>query len=260
MKNGFCKVVVVAAAIAVSSCGGGRGGDDAADSDSVSVSASVGEAEVLSPDLAWKELSGPVESVVLFSSGAGGGQVNTADSLSFDQTGRLGSVCSYIMEGTRRRTLMSAVLRYDENGDGASDNAGDGMRLLVGRDGAGRIVRYVYERADGGESDGAYSEQYSYDEQGRVASVTLSGWEFFSRTVYGYDERGRIVRAVVESSGPGYESSERCDYEYVDEDSYGNWTRREVKVRIAERSDESEDESVESTADRTERRRIHYRR
>lgn len=258
----YCKNIMVIAGCVLlcAACACGRGKSGGTDSDSVCYRES-GEEVVSSPDLAFKELSGPVKSAVLEFFSLDNPDEISADSVSYDDEGRVRGLVSYYRSG-RDRTLVSDF-RFDYTSEGealpAPDRvAGGTLEARIGRDGLGRIVDFVCELSEDPENgdERAYREEYSWDEYDRLRSYELTGWEWTARTTYSYDAQGRRSKAVTVSSDIGFESTDTQTYSYKAFDSHGNWTEREVKV-----VSEQDEDGVKSrhTSVRIERRRIHYR-
>lgn len=102
---------------------------------------------------------------------------------------------------------------YSFSSDGALTSTDQGDIVSLERDNQGRLSKYVYNR------DGSYN-QYEYDAQGRVSRKnTDNGY-----SAYEYDSNGLIVKNTEKY----LYSLSWIDYQYLDFDDHGNWTKRIV--------------------------------
>lgn len=102
---------------------------------------------------------------------------------------------------------------YSFSPDGALTTTDQGDIVSLERDHQGRLSKYVYNR------DGSYN-QYEYDAQGRVSRKnTDNGY-----SAYEYDSNGLIVKNTEKY----LYSLSWIDYQYLDFDDHGNWTKRIV--------------------------------
>lgn len=102
---------------------------------------------------------------------------------------------------------------YSFSSDGTLTSTDQGDIVSLERDNQGRLSKYVYNR------DGSYN-QYEYDAQGRVSRKnTDNGY-----SAYEYDSNGLIVKNTEKY----LYSLSWIDYQYLDFDDHGNWTKRIV--------------------------------
>ena len=211
MKGIKLLLVACASFLVFAECGNGQNQNEK-DKETVKA-ASV----TVSPDLTYWDLQGPVKH---------------CDKVEFDRQGTMVSIDEY-----DPFTLDQAYRDLDENED---------------------FVEYT---------------KWERDEEGYIASITgMEGMSEFTwnegrvvradgfeegtvwRTDFEYDAEGRLVRLVEYMGGFEDEDDElplwsTTEYNYLEFDSHGNWTRRAVKVVIAD---------VESTEDYEETRTIEY--
>lgn len=257
MKHPFYVFCAVVAAASFASCGSGGAG--ASDSDSVKAAEKADTLAMQTPDLAWKDLSGNVESCVLEYYDMSAPKDISADSVAFTPEGNVASMVSYsVWDGRKASTLDVSFLR-DSGGKElpAADRASEeGLVVSLERDGDGRIVSFSRNRPDGDYTESAYTEYYTWDEDGRPASFEINGAEWTTRVKYEYGADGRLAKSVAVSSEYDYEATDTQTYVYKAEDARGNWTEREVSV-VSEQDDEGRKTTTRSL--RVERRRIRYR-
>lgn len=257
-KNVIC-AAAGALALLAAGCGGGQ--KKAADSDSISEAQPTDTLALATPDLLWKELSGPVECCMMeFYDMAEPADVQ-ADSVAYNADGSLAALATFYTSGGRLVKVTDFQFSYDGGGNSvrAADKASSpdapmAVSLVRGRD--GEIVSWEYAPTKDVESDLAYTEDYSWNEFGLPKSRTINGWEWYSTTSYSYDDAGRRTKAVTKTSGIEYEATDTHTYRYTEIDDHGNWTEREVNV-ASEEDDEGHKTTHKSL--RVERRRIHYR-
>ena len=253
------KVLSHAAIILILASGCGQGRQDAAQADSDSIAEAVPEAETFStPDLVWKDLKGNVESVAtVYTSDEDPANVNS-DSIRFNPEGRISAYYSYYTLDGKRILAEGAEFAYNAKGENLPAKAtGEADYILrIERDDQGRITAYSRTHPQMTDSDTDYRETYVWDEQGRIHSQEISGWEAQSSTVNHYGPDGELVKSVTTSSEPGYESTATSTYEYTARDSHGNWTER-IATDTIEATDEGQKKN--HTVRRTERRSIRYR-
>lgn len=102
---------------------------------------------------------------------------------------------------------------YSFSPDGALTTTDQGDIVSLERDHQGRLSKYVYNQY------GSYN-QYEYDAQGRVSRKnTDDGY-----SAYEYDSNGLIIKNTEKY----LYSLSWIDYQYLDFDDHGNWTKRIV--------------------------------
>lgn len=102
---------------------------------------------------------------------------------------------------------------YSFSSDGALTSTDQGDIVSLERDHQGRLSKYVYNQY------GSYN-QYEYDAQGRVSRKnTDDGY-----SAYEYDSNGLIIKNTEKY----LYSLSWIDYQYLDFDDHGNWTKRIV--------------------------------
>lgn len=102
---------------------------------------------------------------------------------------------------------------YSFSPDGALTSTDQGDIVSLERDNQGCLSKYVYNQ------DGSYN-QYEYDAQGRVSRKnTDNGY-----SAYEYDSNGLIIKNTEKY----LYSLSWIDYQYLDFDDHGNWTKRIV--------------------------------
>ena len=144
--------------------------------------------------------------------------------LTFDEYGRV------TLDGLRGCKYV-----YDENGifiKGFSD------KTVMKRDDNGRIISYANTNIEGVDDyskinfDEYIGKAFEYDELGRVAKQTQSGWEWMTEFTYTYF--GGNVYPKTEKYDSTAESlviEGTVEYEYLKYDNNGNWLERNTKVK-----------------------------
>lgn len=143
--------------------------------------------------------------------------------LTFDEYGRV------TQDGLRGCKYV-----YDENGNfikGFSD------KTVLKRDDNGRIVSYVNTNVEGEDYSKINFDEYigktfEYDDLGRVAKQTQSGWEWMTDFTYTYF--GGNVYPKTEKYDSTAESlviEGTVEYEYLKYDKKGNWLERNSYVK-----------------------------
>lgn len=250
----LCMAVAPALMLALAGCGSKA--KSASDSDSATQASAVDSLPQLTPDLRWKELHGPVHSCVLEFYDMADPKSVSADSVVFNADGSLASLTTFTSFDGKRSKATDIIFSYDSNGNAVkgTDKAAD-MQVSIVRGPEGEILSWQYAPADGSDSDGSYTEDYSWNEQGLPRRLEITGWEWNASTSYSYDDKGQRTKAVTKSEDIDYESTDTQVYTYKQFDSRGNWTEREVSVS---RHENDEGRETDSRSIRVERRRIHY--
>jgi len=140
--------------------------------------------------------------------------------MTFDECGRV-----------TKDGLGGCVYVYDQEGNFIK---GFSEKTLMSRDTEGRIVSYINTNVEGQEySDIDFehyiSKSFEYDDLGRVAKATYSGWEWMTDYTFEYFG-GNVYPKVMKYSGPAesLEIEGTVTYEYDKFDQYGNWLERHV--------------------------------
>ena len=140
--------------------------------------------------------------------------------MTFDECGRV-----------TKDGLGGCVYVYDQEGNFIK---GFSEKTLMSRDAEGRIVSYINTNVEGQEySDIDFehyiSKSFEYDDLGRVAKATYSGWEWMMDYTFEYFG-GNVYPKVMKYSGPAesLEIEGTVTYEYDKFDQYGNWLERHV--------------------------------
>lgn len=209
-------------------------GGKAAGSDSDSIASVSVDSLFSTPDLAYSELHGPVESCELSSvSEAPEGMSMTLTSTTFDLDGRL-------------RSLKSVIRGLD--GEIPIDD------IRLGYDGEGNLVEAVNEMAEGLEKleierspEGEMTRVAVLNPNSVQAYTTYNEWEdglcVGERYVDGngvrivrnyFNDNGLLTgRKVVYQTEEG-DLTESYKFEYSKFDSVGNWTERRGEVTVTE--------------------------
>lgn len=222
--------------LAMASCG--SDGKKAADSDTVPAADSVPATAQLASDLAWKSLAGNVESCELTSYYKEAPDYVTTETVRFLSNGYISSIKVSTLSEGKNHTNSLVEFACDVDGvpelKAADKVAKPAMEATVTRDDLGRIISYSYLDAETGDfTDGAYTEEYKWDEDAesdRLVSRRLQGLESTSITRFSYDADGRLTKAVTTSEEPGFKSTATTTYRYISFDAQGNWTEREART------------------------------
>ncbi len=230
--------------------------------DSDSISSSVEPQEIITtPDLAFKELLGPVESSVTESYLSDNPTQVWTDSVGYDATGQLIAIASFFSDDGVKSTLTD--FRFTPLQEGETEQKGRSMIpnspfvATIGRDAYGQII--FFEKADPNDpekgADEWFEEHYTWNESGHIRQFDLTAWEWGTSTIYEYNEKGLKATAVKTASGIEYEETDNYTYNYLSFDEFGNWIEREIKI-----TGKIDDEGRKSTSTslRIERRRISY--
>lgn len=256
LSEALCAILLV-----MTSCG--SGGKKAPDSDTAPASAEELAPAEPAPDLAWKSLTGNVESCELTSYYKEVPDYVTTETVRFLPNGYISSIgVSTLSEG---KGSANSLVEFACDVDGvpelkATDKvAKPAMEATITRDDLGRIISYAYLDAETGDfTDGAYTEEYKWDdnsETDRLVSRRLQGLESTSLTRFSYDDEGRLTKAVTTSEEPGFKSTATTTYRYISFDAKGNWTEREARTDDIV-NDEGQEERTTYVA--VEKRSIKY--
>ena len=97
--------------------------------------------------------------------------------------------------------------------------------VTIERDAEGRIAKYEFGSIES-IGDMWFVEEYKYDENGRVKE-RVHDCIFYSETAqFSYDEDGHLIHYDAKASAEGEEWERARDFEFLDYDEQGNWTKR----------------------------------
>ncbi|MCQ2192215.1 MAG: hypothetical protein MJZ23_05050 [Paludibacteraceae bacterium] len=100
---------------------------------------------------------------------------------------------------------------------------GFGPVTRITRDSQGQIVKE--ERTVDNEGDVAWVD-YAYNEQGLLESVTTHNEEWTGMKTYSYDKELNCISSCEPSTDDELLVEETEEFEILDRDSHGNWTKR----------------------------------
>ena len=100
-------------------------------------------------------------------------------------------------------------LEFEENGDIIFEEDPDIYWAFIERDNKGRITHYP-------------REEYTYNNKGQVATITIVGGGQESITKLYYNTKGQVIKEIT--------GGKSTTYTYQKLDSYGNWTKRTAKT------------------------------
>lgn len=238
-------------------CGQGKSTDVAADSDTTTATEQDVE-QFTTYDLSWKDLTGNVESMTITSIPADAPEDISTDSLRFDTKGRISAIYTFYTLDGKRHLSEGAEFSYSDDGQNLPAKKVNGAEhsISIVRDRYDRIISYSTTNEQMDYSDTSYEEIYNWNDEGRLHSSEINGWEVQARTIYHYGDDGELIKSVITSSEPGYESTATLTYTYIKRDNRGNWIERIVDCST-EASEEGHTQVI--TSQSTERRNIRYR-
>ncbi len=238
-------------------CGQGKSTDAAADSDTTTATEQEVE-QFTSYDLSWKDLTGNVESMTITSIPADAPEDISTDSIRFDTEGRISAIYIFYTLYGKRHLSEGAEFSYSDDDQNLSAKKINGAEhsISIERDGYDRIISYSTKNEQIDYSDTSYEEIYNWNDDGRIHSSEINGWEVQAHTIYHYGDNGELIKSVTTSSEPGYESTATLSYTYIKRDNRGNWIERTVDCST-EATEEGHTQVF--TSQSTERRYIRYR-
>ena len=127
------------------------------------------------------------------------------------------------------------VYVYDENG---AFIAGCSEQTELERDELGRLVRYDNTNLDWDEFEDLdiehfFTYTFGYDDQHRVITEEIGGWEWFDTYHYTYDgKKVYPASATLDSGVEGWSEEGTIQFEYTAFDAKGNWTERIQTITI----------------------------
>lgn len=160
--------------------------------------------EYLSPDLAMQELGGQVRSMVF-------------TALECDPNGNL-------PEGVEFDPEQAIFFEYDTNGKFTKGYAfsGEEKGPKMIRDEKGRVIQLERLIA---EMNFTYTNKFTYNDDGTLASDEVNGLEHTGKTVNTYTD-GVLTSAVATGAGEGMVYKTKSDFKVIEVDGHGNWTKR----------------------------------
>lgn len=239
------------------------GGGKAAGSDSDSMAAISVDSLFSTPDLAYSELHGPVESCELSSvSEAPEGMSMTMTSTTFDTEGRMRSLKSVIRGLDGEIPIDDMRLSYDAEGNlvEALNEMADGPEKLdIERSADGEMTRVAVLNRN---SLQAYTTYHEW-EAGRCVSERYTDANGVRVVRNYYDDNGLLTGRKVTYQTEEGDLTESYKFEYTNFDSVGNWTERRGEVTITENYNDSDADgeapaSVHGPFTLTETRSISY--
>lgn len=177
--------------VAFTACNGGKNAPKAAEEENSDSTEQVQAGYEATGELGLFELRGPVKSCKL--------------------KARWGN--------TITRTFDEKGMWLTIDGKKISSFYGHGIK----RDEKGRIVSGMMDSAEN-------KEEYTYNENGTVAKYSLAYYDTTEEDEYTYDSDGNLVSKRVEEGGMEAEGPYTENYEIIESDSHGNWTKRTVTV------------------------------
>lgn len=159
----------------------------------------------------------------------------------------------FTFDANGRITLdtYGGVYEYDEAGEFVK---GDSDKTTLERDAQGRLVSYDNTNLDWDEVEDLDIEHFfaytlGYDDQHRVISEEISGWEWMDTYHYIYDgKKVYPASATFEGDAEGWTEEGNITYEYTAFDAKGNWTER-IKTVSVKGYDFDDEENAETWTD-----------
>lgn len=215
------------------------------------------KALLVTPDLSWADVKGPVKNVTITSSlgemkedsivEAKADLAESKISYGFDKEGRLTDYCESSSYNGEESSWIHFSVDYATDSLGTIKNISEdavikGVPINLKRDAANFIT--TFEFAKDTDMDFQRIESYTWKDS-KIASVESVGWEWYNNVKYTYDENGNIASADEEGGSEGESSTTVTTYKYLDFDSYGNWTRRTVTYQTSIVSEFSDSPTAE---------------
>ena len=144
----------------------------------------------------------------------------------------------FTFDANGRITLdtFGGVYEYNDAGEFVK---GDSDKTTLERDELGRLVSYDNTNLDWDELEEEFDFEhffaytFSHDDQHRVVTEELSGWEWMDTYKYTYDgDKVYPAGATFESNSEGWTEEGDIAYEYTAFDAKGNWTERIKTVNV----------------------------
>lgn len=155
-------------------------------------------------------------------------------------------------EGRITLDTFGGVYEYNDAGEFIK---GDSENTELERDGLGRLVSYDNTNLDWDELEEEFDFEhffaytFGYDDQHRVVTEELSGWEWMDTYEYTYDgDKVFPASATYEGDAEGWTEEGNITYEYTAFDAKGNWTER-IKTVSVKGYDFDDEENAETWTD-----------
>lgn len=156
---------------------------------------------------------------------------------------------------TNGRVTLDTYNDVYEYNDAGEFVKGDSDKTTLERDELGRLVSYDNTNLDWDEVDEEFDIEhffaytFSYDDQHRVATEEISGWEWMEVSHYTYDGNKVFpASATFESNMEAWTEEGNITYEYIAFDAKGNWTER-IKTVSVKGYDFEDEENAETWTD-----------
>lgn len=105
------------------------------------------------------------------------------------------------------------------------------------------------------ENDVRCERVFSYDNDGFVNKISISGWENSNNTTTTWNKDGQLIKQCTYGNGEGTDYKIFTSYEIIATDKYGNWIEMEASDSY---SDDQQESSYEKTTEKITRTIIYY--
>lgn len=130
-------------------------------------------------------------------------------------------------DGQVTADAFGGIYNYDANG---KFTKGINAKSVMKRDEKGRVVYYMQKEDD--DDDAMFTNEFTYDEKGRIIKIVETYWEWQITQVFTY-EGDNIYPSTrrYKRLDEGLEAESETTYRYTKFDEVGNWTERELRYR-----------------------------
>ena len=134
---------------------------------------------------------------------------------------------SFTQEGRVTGDAFGGVYSYDSEGKFVK---GINAKSVMKRDKQGRVV--YYSQKDDEDDDAMFTNEFTYDDKGRIVKVVETYWEWTITQEFTYngDNLYPSTRRFKREE-EGMESESETIYRYTKFDAIGNWIERELTYR-----------------------------
>ena len=134
---------------------------------------------------------------------------------------------AFSADGRVTADAYGGVYNYDDKG---KFTKGINAKSVMKRDEQGRVVYYSHKEDE--EDDAMFTNEFTYDEKGRIVKIVESYWEWQTTKIYTY-EGDNIYPSTrrYKRLDEGMEAESETTYRYTKFDELGNWTERELRYR-----------------------------